>query len=110
MQPNTIKIDEVEYVRKDAVKSSDGPIKIVVLDRGFVYIGRVDDVDDFTSDFVTINDAQNIQRWGTTKGLGELANEGPKTNTILNKVGTVVAPSRAVISIISVDQSKWNCI
>ena len=36
-KPDTIKIDEVEYVRKDTQEGFKGDIKIVVLDRGFVY-------------------------------------------------------------------------
>lgn len=104
--PSIIKIDEIEYVRKDSIPAPSGPIKIVVLDRGFVYIGRVE-VD---SDFVVINSAQNIRAWGTTNGLGELALEGPKSGTKLDKVGTVRAPMRALISFIEVDVSKWTVI
>jgi len=70
-KPDTIKIDEVEYVRKDAVKGCEGDIKIVVLDRGFVYVGHVK----LDGDFVTITGAKNLRKWGTTKGLGELVSE-----------------------------------
>jgi hypothetical protein len=103
MAPEKIKIDEVEYVRKDL--STAGDIKIVVLDRGFVYVGRIE-MDD---DFVVIKSAKNIRAWGTTKGLGELVS-GPLANTKLDAVGTVRAPLRALISLIDVNQEKWNCI
>ena len=101
--PQTLKIDDVEYIRKDAVLNTDGEIKIVVLDRGFVYVGCVEIGDDF----VVIRNAKNIRQWGTTKGLGELVN-GPLPNTKLDSVGTVRAASRALISLIDVEQSKWN--
>ena len=77
---------------------------IVVLDRGFVYVG------DTTVDgeWCLITDARNIRRWGTTKGLGELALSGPQAKTQLDAVGTLRAPLRAVISIIDTDGAKWS--
>jgi hypothetical protein len=81
----------------------DGNIKIAVLDRGFVYIGRVS----VESDFYVITNAKNIRVWGTSKGLGELVS-GPTSYTILDAVGTVYVPSHALISLIDVDQSKWT--
>ena len=102
-KPEVIKIDEVEYVRKDAQDATKGDIKIVVLDRGFVYVGRVE----IDGDFVYIRNAQNIRVWGTTRGLGELVN-GPTSSTKLDPVGVVAAPVRALISLIDVDQTKWS--
>lgn len=68
---------------------------IVVLDRGFVYVGKVS----LEGDFLRMTGAKNIRVWGTTKGLGELT-EGPTANTKLDDVGELVAPMRAVIHII----------
>jgi hypothetical protein len=68
---------------------------IVVLDRGFVYVGNV--VVD--SEWVHISDAKNIRQWGTKNGLGELRN-GPLEETILDECGTVLAPKKALISLI----------
>ncbi|MGL5005107.1 MAG: hypothetical protein ACRDAM_19370 [Casimicrobium sp.] len=100
-----ISIDGVNYVREDAAKVENGEIKIVVLDRGFVYVGRVK-VD---GDFVVISSAKNIRAWGTSKGLGELVN-GPLANTRLDNVGTVRAPVRALIHLIEVEQGKWSLL
>ena len=105
MNPNTIKIDEVEYVRKDSLGATDGEIKIAVLDRGFVYIGRVS----YEGDFLILKAAKNIRVWGTSRGLGELVN-GPLSGTKLDNVGTVRAPLRALISLIDVEQKKWNSL
>ena len=102
-QPNSIKIDNVEYVRADSQPKPDGEYKIVVLDRGFVYVGAAK----VEGDFVVIQNAKNIRIWGTTKGLGELVS-GPLPKTVVDKVGTVRATLRAVISIIDVEQGKWN--
>lgn len=103
--PNTIKIDAVEYVRKDSLKETEGDIKIAVLDRGFVYIGRVS----YEGDMLILKSAKNIRVWGTTKGLGELVS-GPLSGTRLDQVGTVRVPCRALISLIDVEQSKWNSL
>lgn len=102
-KPETITIDEVKYVRADSIAATEGDIKIVVLDRGFVYVGRVSD----EGDYIIIKHAKNIRFWGTSKGLGELVN-GPLSGTKLDNAGTVRAPSRALISMIDVEQAKWN--
>lgn len=80
-----------------------GDVKIVVLDRGFVYVGRVK----IEGAFVVISQAQNIRVWGTTKGLGELAN-GPTKNTKVDPVGSVKAPLRALISLIDTKEGAWK--
>lgn len=68
---------------------------IVVLDRGFVYVGAVEE----SSDRIKISEAKCIRRWGTSKGLGELVN-GPLGSTVLDRTGTVVAYRHAVIHMI----------
>ena len=78
---------------------------IVVLDRGFVYVGKVT-VD---GDWCIIESAKNIRKWGTTKGLGELVN-GPTKTTELDTVGTVRSPMRAVISIIDTKDEAWKSV
>nr|WP_294577657.1 hypothetical protein [uncultured Rhodopila sp.] len=69
--------------------------QIVVMDRGWVYVGKVF----CEGDMVRIENARNIRRWGTTQGLGELR-DGPKPNTQLDPAGTVLTPLRAVIHFI----------
>lgn len=68
---------------------------IVVLDRGFVYVGTVSCSDQY----VTIHDSKNIRVWGTSNGLGELRN-GPLSGTKLDATGEVVAPLKSVIHFI----------
>jgi hypothetical protein len=76
--------------------------QIVVLDRGWVYVGKVS----CDEQWVKIEGAHNIRRWGTSKGLGELV-DGPKDNTVLNATGTVNAPLRALIALIDVNEAAW---
>lgn len=66
--------------------------QIVVLDRGFVYVGQVS-IDD---KWCYIRNAKNIRKWGTTKGLGQLVN-GPLKDTVLDATGDVQAPRKALI-------------
>ena len=79
-----------------------GPQQIVVVDRGWVYVGIARHVDGA----LKIENARCIRRWGTTRGLGELAESGPTSETKLDPMGTVLVPDRAVISVIAC-KSKW---
>ena len=83
--------------------TTDYGVQIVVLDRGFVYVGRTR----IEGDFVLIEDAKNIRIWGTTKGLGELRT-GPTSKTEVDQVGRVRAPLRALISLIDTDGAAWK--
>jgi hypothetical protein len=82
----------------------DHGIQIVVLDRGFVYVGRVKT----DADWCFITDAKNIRRWGTSKGLGELAAFGPTKNTKMDQTGAVKAPLKSVIHLIAVSEPIWE--
>jgi len=101
-KPETIKINEVEYVRKDSV-DSDTEIKIIILDRGFVYVGKPEQ----QPGIWLIKQARCVRQWGTTKGLAELVN-GPTNKTVLDGSMTVHVPDRAVLQMIDVDQGSWN--
>jgi hypothetical protein len=78
-------------------------VAIVVLDRGFVYVGNTV----IEGDWCVMTNAKNIRVWGTTKGLGELVS-GPLKDTKLDSVGSLRAPLRAVISIIDVEEKGWK--
>jgi hypothetical protein len=60
---------------------------IVVLDKGFVYVGELET----DGKLMTLRKARNIRRWGTERGLGQLALEGPQDGTALDECGTVKA-------------------
>ena len=87
-------------------EASTGNYAIVVLDRGFVYVGRVER--DPATETLMIHEARNIRAWGTTRGLGQLALEGPTSSTRLDPAGTVRAPSRAVIHTIDTEARLWT--
>jgi hypothetical protein len=91
-------------MNNDEVASPVSGNQIVVMDRGWVYVGRVSI--DREQQLVTIQNARNIRRWGTNAGLGELAERGPQPATKLDPYGTVVAPIRAVIHFIAC-KTEW---
>lgn len=78
--------------------------QIVILDRGFVFVGDVAT----DGDWLVISNARNVRRWGTSKGLGELAKDGPKPETKIDHAGTVRAPLRAVIGLLECEASSWT--
>lgn len=86
MHPKIITIDNERYIRESDVPPINlGEKRIIVADRGWVFVGDCTDEDDGS---VTIRNAKNIRRWGTSSGLGELVN-GPLENTKVDDYGTV---------------------
>ena len=77
---------------------------IVVADRGFVYVGEAA----IGEEWCVLSSARNVRCWGTTRGLGELALNGPTDKTKMDDVGTVRIPMRAVISVIDTVGEKWT--
>lgn len=80
-----------------------GKLQIAVLERGFVYVGKVSR----QGDDLIIVEASNVRRWGTTRGLGQLASEGPQPNTKLDPTPTVTAPLAKLVHLIDCEPSKW---
>lgn len=78
---------------------------ILVLQRGWVVVGHLVQ-DDETK--VRLEDASVIRHWGTTKGLGQLALEGPTNQTKLDPCGEVEAhPAAIVLRIPCSGAGKW---
>jgi len=104
MKPEVIKIDEVEYVRKDSVLVTSGVVRIVILQRGFVMVGYYSkDGSD-----CCLESANIIRVWGTTRGLGEIALDGPTSKTVLDKCPTVHFHELTVIATINCVEAKWS--
>jgi len=80
--------------------------QIVIAQRGWVFVGDVSQ----EGEQVTINNAKCIRRWGTTKGLGEIAKNGPTSSTVLDDMGTVRLHSLAVVASIEVEAGKWPAL
>jgi len=77
--------------------------KIVVLQRGWVLVGKYSR----EGDECLLLDSSVIRRWGTTKGLGELAINGPLKDTILEPAGTCRFHRGAEVLVLDCEESKW---
>lgn len=106
MNENELEINGVTYVKKDSLQG-DG-FNIVILDKGFVYVGRTAIVKTDYGYAVHIANAKNLRIWGTTgRGLGFLAN-GPTSDTTFDEVaGVIEAPLHALIHMIPAKEEKW---
>ena len=103
-KPQKITIDEVEYVRADSVDVKPTKKQIVVLQRGWIVIGDVSK----TETEITINNCSVIRVWGTTKGLGEIAQNGPTSNTKLDPCPPVSMHPLTVVMYMNVNEDKWG--
>lgn len=106
---NEVEINGVVYIPKDSVKTSkefDGDIKIVVLQRGWVYIGRFER----NGNDCKLHNAYNIRSWGTTKGLPELVN-GATPSTKLDKCeGIVEFDWLTIVHTITCNAKAWEML
>ena len=80
-----------------------GDVKIVIAQRGWVFVGRFSRVG---SD-CKLTSASVIRRWGTTRGIGELIN-GPLNDTILDPCGVVRFDSITIVATIDCNEEKWK--
>jgi hypothetical protein len=105
-----VEINGKTYLPEDSFQKSknyQSDVRIVVLQRGWIHIGRWEDKGNGQ---IELHNSYNIQSWGTTKGLGELCT-GPTTKTVLNKnEGIVYFREELVVFSMCVDKSKYSMI
>ncbi len=77
---------------------------ILVLQRGWVVVGDLESESDAV---VKLTGASVIRRWGTTKGLGELALKGAQKATVLDPCGTVEAHPQAIVLRMICEAGAW---
>jgi len=100
----TIIVDGVKYYA-DKPKSIDSQVKIVILQRGWAMVGRFER----KGSECKLHDASVIRTWGTTKGLGEIAKDGPTSSTKLDKCnGLVEFDYLTVVATIACDEKAWE--
>lgn len=105
LNAETISVNGVEYVKKDSVnKTITGNIKIVILQRGWIMVGYFER----NGSDCKLSKASVIRSWGTTKGLGEIAVDGPTSNTELDPCnGLVEFDYLTVVAQIACEEKKW---
>lgn len=80
------------------------PVRIVILQRGWVFVGRYTKLKNGER---ILDHAQCIRAWGTTKGLGELRN-GPTPSTRLDPSGTVRFHYLTEVGTLDAEESAWQ--
>lgn len=76
---------------------------IVILQRGWVFVGDL--IKNGTE--CRLENASNVRRWGTTKGLGQLAVEGPTANTVLDPCTTVTFHELTAVATLECNGAAW---
>lgn len=85
------------------VISYDYGKQIVILQRGWVFVGDMKRV----GHECELTNASCVRRWGTTNGLGELAEKGPLKDTVLDKCPTVRFNYLTVVGQIECNEKNW---
>lgn len=99
-----IKIDGITYAPSKP-NPLNGQVRIVILQRGWVMVGYYSR----DGENCRLTNASVIRNWGTTKGLGELAKDGPTSNTKLDPTNGLVEFHRLTeIATISCSDDKWT--
>jgi len=100
-----IMINGIKYISEE--ENNNLPIKIVILQRGWVVIGRYSEEE---NDMCVLTDAYVIRRWGTSDGLGQLALNGKQSETKLEKTGIIKFHKLTSVGFIDADFNIWDKI
>lgn len=89
---------------KTSSEEYSGEWYILILQRGWVVVGQLYKL----GPYFTLENASVIRSWGTTKGIGEIAENGPTDKTVLDKCNTVKAHELTLVAMIECNQKKWK--
>jgi hypothetical protein len=105
LEASEVEINGVKYVPKGANQvEHTGDIKIVVLQRGWIMVGRLEK----NGSECKLHNASVIRNWGTTKGLGEIAGNGPTKDTKIDVTnGMVEFDYLTVVATIACNAAAW---
>ena len=70
LDAQVLSVNGIDYVPKNSQSQEQpkGPTKIVILQRGWIMIGRLER----NGSDCKLHNAATIRSWGTTKGLGDI--------------------------------------
>lgn len=87
------------------MNKDNGKIKIVILQCGWIMIGNFYQEDTRCE----LHNSYTIRRWGTTKGLGQLAKDGATDETILDANNLPVDfHELTIIASLLCDEEAWR--
>lgn len=79
-------------------------MQIVIGQRGWVWVGATRR----EGDHLVIRDARVVRVWGTTRGLAQIAQEGPTKDTMLDDPCTVRVHVLAVVGAMDCNAEAWR--
>jgi hypothetical protein len=90
-------------VNRGSIATND-TTQIAVLQRGWVAVGK------FFQDgeVCRLEKAKHIRQWGTSKGLGELAMNGPTKNTTMDESPTIRFHELTIVQLIECNEDVWR--
>ena len=88
---------------KQVDNQANGQPKIVILQRGWIAFGRFFQ----NGSECRLENATIIRNWGTTRGLGEIAKEGPTSKTKLDPCPPLDFHELTTIARMDVNEEKW---
>lgn len=98
-------VNALAEIDQEEDQDQNNDIRIVILQRGWVVVGRYKRVDQY----VTLDDVFVIRAWGTTKGLGEIAQNGPISGkTILDASPQFEFHTLVEVANIKCNFQKWK--
>lgn len=89
---------------EEASSCCQGEVKIAVLQRGWVFVGRY--FKEGTA--CRLENSFVIRNWGTTQGLGEIASKGPTDATKLDSSGTVSFNELTIVVLLDCEEKAWK--
>lgn len=92
------------FASESARCSEDLGMNIIVLQRGWVVVGLLKK----EGTEYSLSDGAVIRSWGTSKGLGEIAEGGPTYNTKLDPIPDSKFHELTMVIRIKCDESKWK--
>ena len=101
MEKECVIIDGKKYA---PIEKLTGDIKIVVLQRGHVAVGHLY----LKGEMCKLRGASIIRLWGTTRGLGQIAQDGPTDKTRLDKCPDIEFHILTTILIMSCLEEPWE--
>jgi hypothetical protein len=97
-------------------KALEEDIRIVVLPRGWVQVGKfipktetlfMADGTPYKNHYVELSGGYVVRRWGTSTGLGQLAIDGPQSETTLDPLPATQVPLDSVVFSIPCCHPSW---
>lgn len=79
-------------------------VQIAVIDAGWVIVGECE----MGTKVCTLSNASVIRVWGTKKGLGQIALDGPTSETKLDKIGVVFVQVSQIKFLIQCEDKHWK--